>query len=257
MMDWYGFIIGLALVVGIWVLEYQAHRHHYLINQLQGFIWSGLVGGLLGARLYYVVLHWSYYQLHLDEVWQIWQGGSSMIGVLLGGFAGMWWWSKSHQAVSLTQVLDLVSLVLPISQAIGRWGNWINQELYGLPTTLPWGIFIQPEYRLTGFENHTHFHPLFLYEALLLLFLATILWQLDRRQQLPLLGLKLGLKFGHGYYFLFYIFYYSFIRFWLDFIRIDKVQFFETIFGMTQILLVFVMAITIVLWFKHQYEANE
>jgi len=123
-----------------------------------------LVGGLLGARLYHVVDFWSYYSQDPLKIFQIWQGGLGIFGGLIGGLVGL----KIYSLISrlpLLSLLDLTALGLPLAQAIGRFGNYFNQELYGRPTSLPWGIYITPENRLPTVANFTHFHPLFLYEA--------------------------------------------------------------------------------------------
>jgi phosphatidylglycerol:prolipoprotein diacylglycerol transferase len=112
-------------------------------------------------------------------------------------------------------LLDFVALGLPIGQAIGRLGNYFNQELYGLPTNLPWGIYIRPENRLPGWENFAKFQPLFLYEALWCMLIFLSLYYYMRAEV------------GHknfsvpGQYFFLYLFLYSFGRFWLEFLRID------------------------------------
>jgi len=122
--------------------------------------------------------------------------------------------------------LDLGVVGLSIGQAIGRWGNYFNQELYGLPTSLPWGIYIRLENRLPGFENFTHFHPLFLYESIgcFAIFLILI-------KKTPILKIKYQISKTHiknkktpkrGSIFFQYLFLYSLMRFWLEFLRIDS-----------------------------------
>ena len=109
--------------------------------------------------------------------------------------------------------IDLAALGLPLGQAIGRLGNWVNQELYGLPTTLPWGIYIAPENRVSGFEAYSHFHPLFAYEAAWMLLTYIFFYGYLYRQK--------KIQLGTGMYALGYLASYAVIRFSLDFLRIN------------------------------------
>jgi phosphatidylglycerol:prolipoprotein diacylglycerol transferase len=111
--------------------------------------------------------------------------------------------------------LDIAAPPLALAQAIGRWGNFVNQELYGPPTDLPWGIPIDPPYRLPGYEQYTHFHPLFLYESLWSLMNMAILLWVGRRFEKNLIP---------GDIFLGYLIIYPMGRFFLEFIRLDSAQ---------------------------------
>lgn len=170
-MTLYGLILGLSIVTGFGLIEKTALK--YLSpTQINHLSLVTLVAGILGARLYHVIDSWFLYQADPLSAFFIWQGGLSIIGGILGGLVGSYLYFRlSQQAELLLIWLDIVALNLPLSQAIGRWGNYINQELYGLPTNLPWGILIKPENRLVGFEQFSHFQPLFAYESLLMLIL--------------------------------------------------------------------------------------
>jgi len=104
-----------------------------------------------------------------------------------------------------------------------------------MPTQLPWKIYIEPAYRLVGYEQFSYFQPLFFYEMILMLLFAVGVWLNHYRQLIS------GYSVGSGKLFLLYVFYYSFIRFWLDFIRIDKTHFFNTNLGLNQVFLIMVM----------------
>ncbi|MBT4358893.1 MAG: prolipoprotein diacylglyceryl transferase, partial [Candidatus Pacebacteria bacterium] len=147
--------------------------------------------------------------------------------------------SSLGKKINLAMILDLSVFGLPVAQAIGRCGNFFNQELYGLPTQLPWKIYIEPAYRLIGYEQFSYFQPLFLYEMILMLLFAGGVWWGQKQSWLS------GFSIGSGRLFYLYIYYYSFIRFWLDFIRIDKTHFFNTNLGLNQAFLLLVMVITI------------
>lgn len=171
----------------------------------------------------------------------------SIIGGVMGGVLSTWGFLKFHplgKKINLIIILDLSVFGLPVAQAIGRWGNFFNQELYGQPTQLPWGIYIEPTNRLIGYEQFSYFHPLFAYEMLLLLLFAGVVWINQRKQ------LVSGFGVGSGKLFFSYIFYYSFIRFCLDFIRIDKTHFFNTNLGFNQVFLLILMLIVGSYWLR-------
>lgn len=238
MIHLYGLMIGIATVVGLWLVEAQAKKHQVKLADFYQIFWVLLLGGVVGARLYHVVVEFSLYQNQLWNILKIWQGGMSIIGGIAGGTISAWVFLKLHplgKKINLITVLDLSVFGLPVAQAIGRWGNFFNQELYGQPTQLPWGIYIDPLHRLIGYEQFSHFHPLFFYEMILMLLFAGGVW-INHKQQLVS-----GFSVGSGKPFILYVFYYSFIRFCLDFIRIDKMHFFNTILGINQILLLIAM----------------
>jgi phosphatidylglycerol:prolipoprotein diacylglycerol transferase len=108
--------------------------------------------------------------------------------------------------------LDIFAPGLILAQAIGRWGNFFNQELYGYPTDLPWGIYIDPAHRLAGYESFSHFHPLFLYESL---------WNLLGFAGLMVMGRKLSYRLRDGDISLLYVIYYGVGRFFLEGLKID------------------------------------
>ena len=166
----YGLMIGLGVLVGAWVASKKDKK-----------IWDCLVwvigGGIIGARLYHVVDWWSYYSQHLSQIPAVWQGGMGIYGGILGGILGLWIYTRRREEpnLRLLKLLDVGALGLPLGQAIARWGNYFNQELYGLPTNLPWGIYIRPENRLLEVMDFKYFHPLWLYESLWCLIIFIII----------------------------------------------------------------------------------
>jgi phosphatidylglycerol:prolipoprotein diacylglycerol transferase len=165
--------------------------------------------GIIGARLYHVIDQWSYYAQNPELI--IGGRGLGIFGAIIGGAAGLviyTLWKK----LNTLRWLDIIAPGLILAQAIGRWGNFFNQELYGYPTDLPWGIYIEPEYRLAGYEAYTHFHPLFLYESL---------WNLLGFAVLMVAGRKLEHRLRDGDIFLLYIIHYGIGRFFLEGMKID------------------------------------
>ncbi len=203
----YGLIVGLAVVVAWWNLERWCQKYNQpLLNWVE---WLGLLFLVVcGARSWHVLteLNWYLTMWQAGEWWQvlaIWQGGLSILGGVVGMVLGLWWLRRKH----FVMWLDFVALVLPWSQAIGRLANWVNQELYGFPTTLPWGITI------TSVSQIQRFHPLFAYEMVATSILGFSLWRLQN---------KAAWKPGSGKLWWLYLGCYSVVRFLLDFLRLDR-----------------------------------
>ena len=142
---------------------------------------------------------------------KIWEGGLGVWGAIAFGVLGAWLVARRKQ-IRLLALLDAMAPGLLVAQAIGRLGNWFNQELFGRPTTLPWALEIYPQYRPAGFEQFETFHPTFLYEMVWNLAAAALLVLLDRR-----------LRLGHGKVFALYVLLYTAGRFWIEALRIDTV----------------------------------
>jgi phosphatidylglycerol---prolipoprotein diacylglyceryl transferase len=200
----YGLVVTLGIVVCILFVEKFSK-----LQKTWDVAFYGILGGMIGARLYHVLDLWSYYSINPVKILFIWQGGLGIWGGIFGAAAGIWLYCLLNRD-RIWFWLDLTAISAPIGQAIGRLGNFINQENYGLPTTLPWGIYIDPANRLPGFENFSHFHPLFLYEAILLLFIFGFMLTL-RKKLVP----------GSGKLICLYLAGYSVIRFFLEFLRIN------------------------------------
>ncbi|NJP29891.1 prolipoprotein diacylglyceryl transferase [Microbispora sp. SCL1-1] len=173
----------------------------------------GVIFGLVGARLYHVVTDWQTYfgPRAVKEPYQalfIWEGGLSIWGAVALGAVGVWLACR-RRGLSLSAVADTVAPALAFGQAIARWGNWFNQELYGGPTTLPWGLEIDQAH---GGAPGVLYHPTFLYESL---------WDAALGFALILAGRRFTLH--HGRLFAVYVAGYTFGRFWIEGLRIDPV----------------------------------
>ncbi len=205
----YGILVTTGVVIA-WVLT----KRRFVARggdpeQVERIMIRVVVFGFIGARLAYVSTHLDRFA---DEWWRviaIWEGGIALFGGLTGGALAIWWTCR-QLGVRMSMFLDALAPGLPLAQAVGRWGNYFNQELFGTPTTLPWAVEIAPQYRPEQYRQFETFHPTFLYESLWNVALAgTILW-LDRR--LPALkGRLIGVYFvGYGV-----------MRFLLELIRTD------------------------------------
>ena len=170
--------------------------------------------GIVGARLYHVITDYQLYfgpgRQPLDAL-KIWQGGLGVWGAIAFGVLGAYLVARRRK-IAFPAVLDAAAPAILVAQAIGRLGNWFNQELFGRPTTLPWALEIAQQYRPAGYGQFATFHPTFLYEIIWNLVAAALLIWLDRRFRL-----------GHGKVFALYVMLYTGGRFWIEALRIDTV----------------------------------
>ncbi|MDQ1747428.1 MAG: hypothetical protein QOD07_1691 [Frankiaceae bacterium] len=169
--------------------------------------------GLVGARLYHVAtnpeLYWGAHGQGTVAALEIWHGGLGIWGGVLGGAIGAWIAAR-RRGIPLDLVADALAPGLVLAQAIGRWGNYFNQELFGRPTSLPWGLEISRQNRPPGYENATTFHPTFLYESLWDIGVALLVIWVDRRVNLT-----------RGRAFALYVAAYTLGRFWIESLRVD------------------------------------
>jgi prolipoprotein diacylglyceryl transferase len=185
---------------------------------------SGLIGdvaiwavpfGIVGARIYHVLtdpeLYFGEGRDAIDALY-IWQGGLGIWGAISGGALGAWIACKRYD-VSFSSVADALAPGLLVAQAVGRLGNYFNQELFGKPTDRPWGLEIDVAHRPPGYEQFATFHPTFLYEMLWNLAAAALLIAIDRR-----------LKLTGGRAFALYVMLYTAGRGWIEMLRIDTVN---------------------------------
>ena len=218
---WYGVIVVVCILIGAYVATIEAKRR----GQNPDHIWNGLIlviiFGLIGARLYHVISSpqglvrgFDYYLQHPVEIFMIRQGGLGIFGAVAGGILAIFVYARWQKLDFLTW-LDIAAPSLALGQAIGRWGNFFNQELYGYPTTVSWGIPIDLRHRLPQFANlpeSTRFHPTFLYESLWSVVSFVILMYLARR---------FGDRLLKGDLFLVYCVLYPLGRFLVEFQRPD------------------------------------
>jgi len=207
---WYGLIMALAMLLGYVIIMHLNKTQAQLDEKMLGdVIFYIIVFGLIGARLYHILLDIPYYAANLAEIIAVWHGGLAIHGGIIVGFLTILWFVKKR-GLDLWKFADMAVIATILGQAMGRWGNFFNQEIFGRPTDLPWKIFISSEHRPEIYADITYFHPTFLYESLLNFVLFIILlWLYKSRKVLD------------GSITLFYIISYSLIRFSLEFIRID------------------------------------
>jgi len=252
---WYGLLMVTAIFVGATIASQEVERRGQDGNDLWDMLVWVLIPALIGARLYYVFIQSprndfgiGYYLTHPLSIFQIWSGGIHIFGAFLFGGIAIWLYAKIRKLPLLT-FLDGVSLGLPLAQAIGRWGNFINQELYGPPTTLPWGLRIDSLHRIPPYNNlslypeSVRFHPLFLYESLWNFLGFCLIFWISRR---------FFSQLKPGDLTLLYLIWYPLGRFFLEFLRTDSWFFAGTPFNVVHILSALSIALAIgILWVRH------
>lgn len=165
----YGLSIGIAVVAAIWLLETNP-KFKALNLVMDSKVLGVIAGGVIGARLFHVISDFHLYQNNLIGILRIFDGGLSLYGAVVGGLLALVLLYRNSSA----RVVSLLVLYLPLAQMIGRFGNFFNQELFGSPTDLPLGIFIDPSKRPLLNQSANYFEPLFFYEQLFLFCLLVL-----------------------------------------------------------------------------------
>jgi prolipoprotein diacylglyceryl transferase len=210
----YAFAIILGIVLAVWI----GNRRYVARGGAPGTITDLAVWavpfGIVGGRLYHVItdnqLYFGPGGTGFAGAIRIWDGGLGIWGAIALGTLGAWIGAK-RKGIALLPVADAVAPGVAVAQALGRLGNYFNQELFGSPTNLPWGLEIDVANRPAGYAEFSTFHPTFLYESLWMLGVALILVWADKRYNL-----------GHGRVFALYIVLYCVGRFWIEALRIDS-----------------------------------
>lgn len=210
----YGVILALAIVAGTFVSDYFGQKFFDLkketIIDLAPYL---VIFGIIGARLYYCILNYSFYLRFPTEILAIRHGGISIHGAIFGGLVGLIIFAKRRK-ISIAKLCDVSAIGLALAQSIGRWGNFFNSEAFGTPTNLPWKLYIAPQYRPIPYQDVNYFHPTFLYESILDLAIFGIL----------VLILKKDLNKKQGNLALIYLILYSVARICVETLRIDSVR---------------------------------
>jgi phosphatidylglycerol:prolipoprotein diacylglycerol transferase len=224
---YYGLILVTGAFLGAYLASIEAQRRGRDPERVWDAIIWALIGGIVGARLWHVLtpppsmvsqgFDTAYYFTHPIEIFKVWQGGLGIPGAVAGGLLALYLFTRRYK-LSFPEWADIAAPGLALGQAVGRWGNFVNQELYGAPTTLPWGIAItDPNQRLAPFTDPSlRFHPLFLYESIGNLLICLALLYLARRY---------AGRLKSGDLFIIYLILYPLLRFLIEFIRLDSSQF--------------------------------
>ncbi|GAB6189770.1 prolipoprotein diacylglyceryl transferase [Marinitoga arctica] len=213
---WYGLLIASGVFISFYLANNTAKNWGISEDELSTAVMIGIIFSIIGARLYYVIFNWDIYSKMPSEIFKTWHGGMAIHGGILGALLSIYIYTKLKKNISFNFLkgLDLMAHVLPLGQAIGRWGNFFNYEAYGGPTDLPWKMFVPKPYRIPGYENFEYFHPTFLYESLWDLGIFLFLFYYARNK-----------KRFDGEIFSLYLILYSLGRAWIELLRTDSLMF--------------------------------
>ena len=214
----YGIILMLGALAGAWLATREAKRRGYETEIVWDLLTYLLIGGIIGARLWHILtpppssgVTAEWYLTHPLDALAIWKGGLGIPGAVIGGLIVLYFYARRNN-LNFLEWTDIAAPSLALGQAMGRWGNFFNQELYGAPTNLPWRIFIDPDHRLAGYLDAEYYHPLFLYESI---------WNLANMFLLLWISRRFADRLKAGDIFLTYLIVYPVGRFLLDFLRLD------------------------------------
>jgi len=205
----YGLMIALGVLAAvIWSQRRMAARGGDPEDIAALSMWA-VPAGLIGSRLYHVATDWRSFMGRWEDVPAVWQGGLGIPGGLMAGvLVGVL--VARRRGLTMAAAMDVVIPTLPVAQAIGRWGNWFNQEVFGRPTDLPWALEIDAVHRPAAHLDAATFHPTFLYEGLWNVALAVVLVRVERRGILR-----------PGYIVALWVFGYGLGRLWVEALRVD------------------------------------
>nr|CAO79504.1 Prolipoprotein diacylglyceryl transferase [uncultured candidate division WWE3 bacterium EJ0ADIGA11YD11] len=245
MLNLYGITISLSIFLCILITQKLVVKYKKNEEIFWGLSFWTILCGILGARIYHVLDYFDYYRYHQLDIFKIWNGGMGIWGGIFGGTLGAITYLKI-KGEKIFPWLDIISVVTPLGQSVGRWGNFFNKEIFGLPTTLPWGIYIEPEKRPVEFLNYSKFHPLFVYESILnfILFLFLLILYKKTNEKTP-----------SGTFLCIYLISYSTIRFFLEFLRTNpwKIEIASLFLNVSQCISILVIIISIIFIFRNNF----
>jgi prolipoprotein diacylglyceryl transferase len=207
----YGLAIACGVIAAVWLFGKRLEeRHAGTTDDASSIAIWAVIAGVIGARLYHVITDWDRFTDNYAAIPKLWEGGLGIPGGLAAGIPVGLIIAK-RKGISMPMAATCAAPAIPLAQAIGRLGNYFNQELYGKATDLPWALEIDDAHLLDGFASGTTFHPTFLYELLWSLALCGVLLWIDRKWR-PGLGQLMAM----------YIMGYGLGRFWVEGLRIDR-----------------------------------
>ena len=243
---WYSVLILVAAIIAIVLALKEARRFHVGDDFMFNLAFWTIIVGIIGARIYYVIFDWSYYSNNINEIWKIWNGGLAIHGGLIAGLITIIIYTKKYK-LRLIRYLDFVVPGLIIAQAIGRWGNFFNQEAHGMATSLiNLKNMLIPEFIIDGMEiGGIYYHPTFYYESLWCL-IGFIIIMIVRRLKYTKTGQQTCI----------YFMWYSVGRFFIESLRTDSLMFggFKVAQVISVILFLVFLAIFMVISRKGKFE---
>ncbi|MHC4478948.1 MAG: prolipoprotein diacylglyceryl transferase [Planctomycetota bacterium] len=208
---WFGLIITAALILGTILAYREAVRRGRDPEPLVDIIIIAILAGLVGGRIYYVLLYWPHFAQDLMKILAVWEGGMGVLGAILGALLAVILYGKL-KGLPVLPYCDICAPFAALAQAIGRWGTFFNEEAFGAPTDLPWKLYISPSNRPLQLQQYEYFHPTFLYESLWNLFIFAVLYFIFRKRLAQIPGALTCLYLGL----------YACGRFLIESIRVDS-----------------------------------
>lgn len=256
-LNFYGLIIMIGVVAAAVLSYYEAKRRNLNTDVILDSLTWIVLGGVIGARLWHIFtppasmveqgITTQYYLTHPLAAIAIWRGGLGIPGAVAGGALAFYLYSRKR-GLKFGKWADVFAPGLALGQAIGRWGNFINQEVYGMPSDLPWAIRIDPQHRLPEFMGFETYHPLFLYESLFnLLNMGFLLW----------ISRKYAHKFKDGDVFLTYLVTYPIFRFFMEFLRLDNSYVGGINANQTLMIVIAVLSLGFIFWRHRKSSENQ
>jgi prolipoprotein diacylglyceryl transferase len=208
----YALCIIAGIIAAIWIGERRWVNRGGIRGEVTDLALWAVPFGVVGGRLYHVITDHDLYfgagRSPIDALY-VWRGGLGIWGAITLGAVGVWFGARS-KGIRVPPVMDAMVAGVLVAQSIGRWGNWFNQELYGRPTSLPWGLHIDISHRIAGHLDQAYYQPTFLYESIWDVGVALVVIWLDRRKH-----------FTKGRAFALYVMLYTIGRGWIEALRID------------------------------------
>ena len=239
---YYGLFIALGIALATWVGARELARRGYDSALALDTLFFVVPLGFIGARLYHVATD---YELYADNffpgVFEVWNGGLGIYGAVIGGFLGALLFARIR-GVNPLVLADAAAPGLVLAQAIGRWGNYFNQELFGRPSSLPWAIEIAPENRPIGYKDAESFHPTFLYESI---------WDVLVFITLLFVARRFANRLKNGDVFLLYVCLYSVGRFFVETLRIDQAFLIGDFRGNLFVASILALSFALILFLRH------
>ena len=240
---WYGLLVVVAIFVGLFLTIKLDKKYKLGLGQEKIFdlaIWL-MIAGIVGARLYHVLSEINYYWSRPFTIFYLWRGGLSIFGAVAVGIIFLYFYAR-QRGWSIWLILDLLTPAVVLGEVIGRWGNWFNQENFGRPTNLSWGIPIDVLRRPAEFLAQNFFHPTFLYQFFWNVIIFIILLLVMKRWR-P----------GNGLVLAFYLIFYSVGRFLIEFLRVNaQPVFFGLRLAQAVCLIFFIAGIVILIYRKRR-----
>lgn len=211
----YGLMYVIAILVGSYLIKKEVRRKGINLtdDDVMNFILWTVIGGIIGSRIYYVIFNWGYYSANPKEIPAVWHGGLAFHGGLIGGLVFAYVYFKKH-GIKFWRMADIAAPAIILGQAFGRFGNFMNGDAHGMPTTMPWGIVFPPE-SIAGSEfPNIPLHPVMLYEMGINLSIFLFLWFGLRKRE-----------YKDSFIFAVYLLLYSIGRFIVENFRADSLMF--------------------------------